>query len=148
MNFRPLLHALFLVLLLPAAVAAASSDAEQIRAVALDYIEGWYTQDPVRMERALHPQMLKRRVVVDPKTKATSLDEGGTARLVQATTPRPGQPARPLGTQRGDVRVLDVFGNVATVRIDAHEWVDYLHLIRWNGEWKIIHVLWELKDAE
>jgi hypothetical protein len=41
-----------------------------------------------------------------------------------------------------------VFGNVATVRIDAHEWVDYLHLIRWNGEWKIIHVLWELKDAE
>jgi hypothetical protein len=148
MNFRLLLHALFLVLLAPGATAAASSDAEQIRAVALDYIEGWYAKDPVRMERALHPAMLKRRVVVDPKTKTTSLDEGGTARLVQATTPRPGHPAASLTTQRRDVRVLDVFGNVATVRIDADEWVDYLHLIRWNGEWKIIHVLWELKGAE
>ncbi len=145
---KPLLHALSLVFLAPAAVATAPSDTQQIRAVALDYIEGWYTKDAARMARALHPDMLKRRVKVDPKTKVTSLDEGGAARLVQATTLRPGQVARPLGTQRRDVRVLDVFGNAATVRIDADEWIDYLHLIRLNGEWKIIHVLWKLKCTE
>ncbi len=25
------------------------------------------------------------------------------------------------------------------------DWIDYLHLARWNGEWKIVNVLWELK---
>jgi hypothetical protein len=23
--------------------------------------------------------------------------------------------------------------------------VDYMHLVRWNGEWKIINVLWDLR---
>jgi hypothetical protein len=40
-----------------------------------------------------------------------------------------------------------VFGDAATVKIDAAEWVDYLHLGRWNGVWKILNVLWERKPA-
>jgi hypothetical protein len=28
------------------------------------------------------------------------------------------------------------------------EWIDYLHLARWNGEWKIVNVLWELKPEK
>jgi hypothetical protein len=31
------------------------------------------------------------------------------------------------------------------VRVDAGEWIDYMHLARWSGEWKIINVLWELR---
>jgi hypothetical protein len=30
------------------------------------------------------------------------------------------------------------------VRIDAGAWVDFLQLAKWNGEWKIVNVLWEL----
>ena len=27
--------------------------------------------------------------------------------------------------------------------IVATDWVDYLHLVKWNGVWRIINVLWE-----
>jgi hypothetical protein len=25
------------------------------------------------------------------------------------------------------------------------DWIDYMHLVRWNGAWKIVNVLWELR---
>jgi hypothetical protein len=31
------------------------------------------------------------------------------------------------------------------VKIVASDWVDYLQVAKFNGEWKIINVLWELK---
>jgi hypothetical protein len=30
------------------------------------------------------------------------------------------------------------------VKLMAADWVDYLHLARWNGRWVIVNVLWEL----
>jgi hypothetical protein len=43
------------------------------------------------------------------------------------------------------VRILDIFENAASVRVDASDWVDYLHLAKVNGRWVIINVLWELR---
>jgi hypothetical protein len=126
-----------------AAETGAQADQAGIRRASLDYIEGWYTNDAARVERALHPQMVKRRVMQDA-AGTSSLDHGDAQRLIRATALGPGEVARPLGDRRREVRILDVHGDAATVRIDADDWVDYLHLIRWNGEWKIINVLWEL----
>jgi hypothetical protein len=41
---------------------AAAETTAAIRQAAVDYIEGWYTGDADRMERALHPDLAKRRV--------------------------------------------------------------------------------------
>lgn len=136
----------FLVASVLAGDPGRQSDQAAIRAAALDYIEGWYTSDAARMEQALHPQMVKRRVVQDPAGRESSLDHGDARRLIEATRPPPGAPRRPLGNRRRDVSILDVHGNAATVKIEAEDWVDYLHLVRWNGEWKILNVLWDLRD--
>lgn len=143
---RSLLAALALALLWPSAATAQASSADRaaIRATALDYIEGWYTNDPVRMERALHPKLAKRRLVVDP-SGAASIDEMGAQRLVEATRPPPGRIPGKLTNQRREVTILDVFGDAATVKIDADNWVDYLHLVKVNGAWKILNVLWETR---
>jgi hypothetical protein len=128
--------------------AASPEDEAAIRAAALDYIEGWYTQDAGRMERALHPQMVKRRIGVQAGSDDFYLDEGSALRLVQATRSAPGEVAPPLGNRRRDVTILDVFGNAASVKVDADGWIDYLHLVRWDGSWKILNVLWELRAEQ
>jgi hypothetical protein len=38
-----------------------------------------------------------------------------------------------------------VYQNAASVKVVASDWIDYLHLARWNGTWKIVNVLWELE---
>jgi hypothetical protein len=125
---------------------AASQDAaarDAITATALDYIEGFYTADAARMTRALHPDLAKRILVIDRATGAPKLDHMTAAQLIDITGRRKGMP--PPANQQKDVTVLDVFGNAATAKVIANDWIDYLHLVKWNDRWVIVNVLWEMK---
>ena len=124
---------------------AAMPDAEAIKQTALDYIEGWYDGDAARMERALHPELAKRIVQVDQRGRS-NFGHMGAMRLVQLTRVSDGKNI-PKEKQQKDVTVLDIFGNAASAKIIAADWIDYLHLAKWNGKWVIVNVLWEMKPA-
>lgn len=124
-------------------VAQSAPDSAAIRATALDYIEGWYAGNAERMERALHPELAKRIVNTNPNGR-NSLGQQGAMTLVNNTRSGGGKNT-PVDQQRKDVRILDIFGNTASVRVDAATWVDYLHVARWNGRWVIVNVLWEMR---
>jgi hypothetical protein len=64
--------------------------------------------------------------------------------LVQGTRSGGGRETPP-DRQQKDVTILDIFGNAASAKIVASDWVDYLHMAKWNGRWVIVNVLWELK---
>ena len=66
----------------PARCRPNASDSAGIRAAALDYIEGWYTGNPVRMERALHPELAKRIVRTDSASGKSVLSQMGAKQLV------------------------------------------------------------------
>lgn len=135
-----------LACLLLASAARAESDADAIRTACLDYIEGWYTADAARMERALHPDLAKRMVFRDDKGRSR-LHQMSAMGLVQGTRDGGGKET-PKAEQQKDVTVLDIFENAASAKVIAAGWIDYLHLARWNGQWKIVNVLWELKPKK
>ena len=131
--------ALFLAATTTPMQAQTAADSAAIRATALDYIDGWYTNDAARMERALHPKLAKRMVWADSAGKSHLVDLTALE-LIQGTR---AHPQAPPSERRKDVQILSTFGNAAVVRIDAQDWVDYLQQIKWNGKWKIINVVWE-----
>lgn len=132
----------FMMAPLPAQTRAYSSG---VRAAALDYIEGWYEGDAVRMARALHPELVKRIHLRNPESERHWLDTQGKSRLV-ASTAHGGGSETPLEERRTDVTVLDIFRDAATVRVDAGEWIDYLQLVREDEGWVIVNVLWVLRE--
>jgi len=115
-----------------------------IKKTALDYIEGWYAGDAARMERALHPELAKRMISTDPKTGRSQFNHMGAMTLVQRTRDGGGTKT-PADRQLKEVTILDRFNNATVVKIVASDWVDYLEVAKFNGDWKIINVLWELK---
>jgi hypothetical protein len=125
------------------AQAQTAADSAGIRGAALDYIEGWYEGNAERMERAVHPELAKRIVMVNPEASESMLRNMTAEELVGATAAAYGKQT-PAEQQRTDVRILDIYGSVASVRVDAHDWIDYLHIARWNDRWVIVNVLWEL----
>jgi hypothetical protein len=138
---------LALLLSLPhAAKAQTAADSAAIRATALDYIEGFYTGDAERMERALHTD-LKKRIVERKPGEPEVLDEMTAEELVTMTAGGGGT-GMPDDLKRSDVTILDVFGQMASVKIVAGMWVDYMHLAEVDGEWKIVNVLWEMLPRE
>jgi len=126
------------------ALAQAAADSAGIRQAALDYIEGWYEGNAERMERALHPELAKRIVNTNSRTGRSSLGQQGALTLINNTKGGGGKET-PADQQRKEVRILDIFGNAASVRVDASTWVDYLQIAKWNGRWVIVNVLWELR---
>ena len=142
---------LFTVLVLCAGHAFAQTtlseaDKTAITQTALDYIEGWYAGDAERMERALHPDLAKRIVRTNDKGQSM-LQQMSAMSLVQGVK-RGGGKDTPKEKQQKDVTILDVFGNAASVKIVASDWIDYLHIAKFNGRWVIVNVLWELKPEK
>lgn len=146
MTYRPMTFVLLtLTLALPAgAVQQQANEEAAIRTTALDYVEGWYTGDAARMERALHPELAKRIVNTNPQNKRSSLGQQSAMTLVQSTRNGGGKDTPPEQMQK-DVVILDIFQNAASVRATMSGWIDYMHMAKWNGRWVIVNVLWEQK---
>ncbi len=124
-------------------VASQTADPnEGIRKTALDYVEGWYTGDAARMERALHPDLAKRHLGHDPRSGKGKVEHMSALTLIQFTRRQAEKPT-PEGDRTAKVTVLDVYGNTASVRADMHDWIDYMHMVKSGGQWKIVNVLWE-----
>ena len=140
----PILLMLLTTTLPAGARAQTAEDSAGVRMAALDYIEGWYSGNAERMARALHPELAKRIMYADTLGNYWIRDMGATE-LVRGT--RMGGGTRtPAADRRTDVTVLDIFQNAASARIDAGGWIDYLHLVRWHGQWVILNVLWEVRQ--
>jgi hypothetical protein len=129
-----------------AQTTVSDADKAAITQTALDYLEGWYAADGERMERALHPELAKRIVRTNPQGQSR-LDQMGAMTLVQYTR-RGGGKSTPKDQQQKDITILDVFGNAATVKAVARDWVDYLHIAKSEGRWVIVNVLWEMKPKK
>ena len=113
-----------------------TADETQIRETVLDYFEGWFDGDEARMERALHPDLVKR------SQEAGRLAEIGAPDMLAATAAGRGR-ARDPGVRRIDVRVADVHGDIAAVVVDSNVYREYLHLVRTPGGWRIANALWD-----
>jgi hypothetical protein len=142
---RPIIFVLLaMTLTVGARHRQATDESAAIRATALDYVEGWYTGDAARMERALHPELAKRIVNTNPQNARSSLNQQSAMTLVQSTRNGGGKDTPPEQMQK-DVVILDVYQNAASVRATMSGWIDYMHMAKWNGRWVIVNVLWELK---
>ncbi|HEY0373360.1 MAG TPA: nuclear transport factor 2 family protein [Amnibacterium sp.] len=112
-----------------------TADHEAIVATGLDYYEGWFDGDAERMERALHPELAKRGIVpggIDTDTARTMID---------ATAAGVGR-SRDVADRDIRIRVDHVHGDIATATITSAVYVDYVHLVRVGGRWRIVNALW------
>jgi hypothetical protein len=141
-----LLLALFCLGLIFPVSGQEDADREAIKRTALNYAEGWYEGNADKMESSLHPDLAKRIVRSNDKGQS-GLSQMSAMTLVQGTRSGSGKQT-PASEQQKDVTILDVIGGAATVKLEMRDWVDYMHIGKFNGKWVIINVLWELKPKK
>ena len=126
--------------------AADNNDRQAVRQAALDYIESQHNVAPERMERALHKQLAKRTYWQKADGGEFVMETGyDTMVRVAASYNRQGDkfPSKPKKL----VKVLDIDGRVASVKLTADDWIDYMHLMKNDqGQWQIVNVLWQYHD--
>lgn len=122
-------------------------DSLEIKQVALDYIESQHNLKPEQFEGAAHPRMVKRTFWIDKKTEKEYLGETFTdAMIILAETYNQNGDKFPDNPKK-EVIILDIYDKTASVKLIADEWIDYMHIIKLNGRWQIVNVLWQFKDS-
>jgi len=123
-------------------------DSLEIRQVALDYIESQHNVNPSQFERAAHPRMVKRTFWKDKKTGKEYLGETFTdAMILLAETYNLEGDKFPENPKK-EVIILDIYDKIASVKLIADDWIDYMHIVKLNGKWQIVNVLWQFNDSE
>lgn len=128
--------------------AQTQNDTLQIKETVLNYLEGLDTNNPERVSKAMHPDLAKRTVEKNKEGKdfpsnmtAASLI-GYTKDFDFTLFYKAGIVSEaPLTV---DITIYDITDSIATVKAvtNRFEFVDYIHLGKLDGEWKIINILW------
>lgn len=140
---KKLLYSICLIFLSNIAFGQTAKDSLLIKQTSLNYIEGFYTNDFIRVEKAIHPELAKRIVIKDT-LGYSMLKNMGASELLYNTRKFQKNPKQSNEPFKATIAILDISQNIATIKVTQNKmnFLDYLHLAKINNEWKIINVLW------
>ena len=126
----------------------AKSDTLQIKETVLNYLEGLETNNPARVEKAMHPDLAKRTIEKNkegkeyPSNMTAATLVGYTKGFDFTLFYKKG--VNPKETLKVDVTIYDIANGIASVKgvTNKFEFIDYIQLGNIDGEWKIVNILW------
>lgn len=121
--------------------AQTTNDREAVRQAALDYVEGIYNVQPDRIQRSVHPTLVKRGFYKKDAT-APYVEMPMTYEQLVALAGN-WNTAGKRDTSVKEVAVLDVLDQTATAKVTASWGIDYMLLGKYDGQWKIVQILWQ-----
>jgi hypothetical protein len=133
-----------LTLLFVSFLSFAQTDKQQVERACLDYIEGFYEADTIKLLRSIKPELYKigfykrKGDTAYTYSMMTLGDALFYARKDIAENKRMGKKDSPK-----EVIILDVMKVTAVAKITALWGSDYLLLSKRNGRWMIEEVIWE-----
>lgn len=145
--YKPFHLLLGLLLILGfSATAQTKEDSAAITRAALDYIESQHKPNAAQMERALHQRLVKRTFWNDKATGKDFLYEYFAENMIILAERYNAKGDKFPANPKKEVKLLDVSDRTASIKLIADDWIDYMHLTKLNGIWKIVNVLWQFND--
>ena len=126
---------------------ASPDDVRAIEQTCRNYVDGWFRADEESMRAALHPELAKRGIWYDLQAGAWKLKHLSADELVGYAR-QGGGSALDDKEKAYEIFLLDVFRDIATVKLVTSPYMEYIHLARINGRWWIVNVLYELRQGE
>ena len=116
------------------------SDRDAVERVVANYYESWFTGNPELMRASLHPNLAKR-TIANPVGEHPDLEVVSADEMVAGTAEGAGMKYTPGQV----IEVLDIDGDMATVKVISAPYVEYLHVGRFGSRWLIVNILWRFR---
>lgn len=124
------------------ASAQTDEDRNAVRQAAMDYIESVYEVNPSKVERSVHPDLVKRGFFIKKDETAYTPHTMTFEQLVNLSKTYNKNGHVPKDAPK-EVVVFDIADQTASVKVTAIWGIDYMHLAKYEGKWKIINILWQ-----
>lgn len=125
-----------------AANAQTNEDNEAVRQAAINYIESVYNVNPTLVERSVHPDLAKRGFFLKPAETVYAPLTMTFAQLLELAKNYNKTGRVPKDAPK-EVTIFEVSDQTASAKVTASWGIDYLHLAKYEGKWKIINILWQ-----
>ncbi|MDQ3130930.1 MAG: nuclear transport factor 2 family protein [Acidobacteriota bacterium] len=122
--------------------AQIDADRDAVRQAALDYVEGVYEVNASRIERSVHPDLVKRGFYIKKGETVYSGSPMTFTELVNLAKTYNKSGKLPK-TAPKEIVVFDVLDQTASVKLTAVWGIDYMHLAKYDGKWMIVNILWQ-----
>ncbi len=122
-----------------------SAEVTAIKTAALGYLDGWFKSDSQKMADALHPFLHKFRVkkVGDSEHEfidvMTAEELIGISKINQEWVKNKGHQGPEILFHNADI---------AVVFAQSDGFYDLINLAKFNGEWKVVQVLWQTGEGK
>ena len=129
------------------AAIASKNDSLEIKRLSLGYLEALQELKPKLMDEVMNDSLNKVTIGWDRTTKKEYARATTRSQMMEfarnwnkSNTKFPFNPSN-------KVTILDIYNRIATVKLVSDNWVEYLHLIKQDGTWSIINLIWQHKDV-
>jgi len=127
--------------------SASFQDSSEIKTQSLGYLKALQQLDPVLMDEVLNDSLNKVTIGYNREIKKEIARATTRNQMIafaedwnKSNTKFPSRPNE-------QVTILSVYNRIASVKLVSDNWVEYLHLIKLNGKWKIVNLIWQHKDV-
>jgi len=128
------------------AAIASKKDSIEIKRMALGYLVALQDLKPSLMNEVMNDSLNKVTIGWDRTTKKEYARATTKAQMIgfatiwnKSNTKFPFNPSN-------NITILDIYNRIATVKLVSDNWVEYLHLIKQDGTWSIVNLIWQYKD--
>ena len=122
-------------------------DSIEIKRISLGYLIALQQLKPKLMKKVMHEQLAKRTIEFDFKKKKEKIRETTYKQMLDFAESWNKSGIKFPTNPKNEITILDAYQKAASVKLISDNWYEYLHLIKINGQWKIVNLLWLYKDA-
>ncbi len=129
------------------AAIASKKDSIEIKKLSLGYLVALQDLKPNLMNEVLNDSLNKVTIGWDRTTKKEYARATTKAQMIEnAATWNKSNTKFPFNPSN-TITILDIYNRIATVKLVSDNWVEYLHLIKQDGTWSIVNLIWQYKDV-
>jgi len=121
-----------------------TDDVAGVKQACFNYIDTFYKADTTLAYQSIHPSLQKRGFSYSEKTSSYSKQlEMPFPALIRLASTWNKDSKRANADSPRVVDVFEVADKTATAKVTAVWGIDYIHLMKENGRWMIVNVLWQ-----
>ena len=125
------------------AQSSANAEKEAVAAAAMDYLVALYEAKPDLIARSVHTDLSKRGYYKKKGETAFTSAPMSYQQLFDLAGSWNKDGKRPVATAPKEVVVYEVLNQTASAKVTALWGIDYMHLAKYDGKWKIVNILWQ-----
>ena len=125
---------------------ATKADSTEIKRISLGYLIALQDLKPNLMKEVMNDSLNKITIGWDRNSKKEFARAISKKRMIENATSWNKSNTKFPVKPNNQVKILDIYNRIASVRLVSDNWVEYLQLIKLDGKWSIINLLWQHKD--